>query len=177
MDTLESGLTYQFVVVSADVAGNTATNNNSGQLFTVVAAEAKTILLVNAYTPDDPAFRLQHIPVTEYTAALDRTGVSYELWDTLERGSPSAGDLRPFRVVMWRLNDSIGSLDTLSPQQQGLLHSYVTNGGSLFISSMELLTRLGDNSTFRTNTLHVQSFELDGGIPITEGVDSDPITS
>ena len=171
------GLNYQFVVVSTDVAGNTATNNNAGQFFTVTAAEAKTVLLVNAYTPDDPLFGLQDIPVTEYTDALNKTGVSYELWNATERGSPGASDLRPFRVVMWRLNDSIGSLDTLSPQQQGVLQTYVTNGGSLFLSSMELLTRLGDNSSFRTNILHVQSFETDGGIPIAEGVDSDPITS
>ncbi|MCI0535775.1 MAG: S8 family serine peptidase [Verrucomicrobiales bacterium] len=177
LDNLVPGYTYQFVVMSTDVAGNSTTNSNGARPFTITAAAAKTVLLVNAYTPDDPLFGLQNIPVTEYTGALDRTGASYELWNVAERGSPEANDLRPFRVVMWRLNDSIGSVDTLSPQQQGLLQTYVAGGGSLFISSMELLSRLGDNSAFRANTLHVESFETDAGIPLAEGVASDPITS
>src|SRR5207244_2390549 len=125
LDNVVPGMTYRFMVISTDVAGNTATNNNGGQFFTFVPAQAKPVLLVNAYTPDDPLFGTQDIPLTAYTDALDQTGVSYEVWDLAERGSPGTNDLRPFRVVMWRLNDSIGSQDTLSPQEQTALQSYL----------------------------------------------------
>jgi len=177
------GTQYQFLVISADQAGNTATNDNSGQLFTFVATAPKTILLVDAYTPIDPMLdpSVQEIPLTAYTDPLDQTGVGYEVWSTSDLGSPTANDLRPFRVVIWRLNDNplwslTGDPDTLSPQDQSALQSYVNGGGSFFISSMELLTSMG-NVPFRSNVLHVDAFEVDAMAPSVEGADGDPITS
>ncbi len=182
------GVTYQFIVVSADEAGNVSTNDNNGNYFTFVAMPAATVLLVDAYehAPDDESIE---IPIQTYTEALDETGVSYEIWSVSQNGSPKTSDLRPFRVVMWRINDSFYDSTSLSPAQQTVLQEYLNGGGSFFMASMEILTRLGD-SPFRTNVLQVQEFtapesileecptcDQDHGVPSIVGTDFDPVAS
>ncbi|MEO8428956.1 MAG: choice-of-anchor J domain-containing protein, partial [Verrucomicrobiota bacterium] len=178
LDNLTAGVTYHFFVVSADEAGNSATNTNGGANYDFVAKPAAMVLLVDAYVPDDPTLGTPPIPLTNYTDAIDQTQISYEVWDLTQPSSPSPGtnDLRPFRVVIWRLNDSLFRGGTsLSSTQQKALESYVNGGGSLFISSMELLTDLGDVS-FRTNVLHVRAFAEDAGVDGVLGQENDPIT-
>ena len=170
-----AGTTYQFLVISADEAGNVTTNDNNGTRFSFVAVAAKTALLVNAYTPDT-RFGTTEIPVTDYTDALDQSGLSYEVWEVSNRGSPGTNDLRPFRLVIWRLNDNPLATDTLDPSQQAALQNYVKSGGSIFISSMELLSRLGD-VPFRTNVLQVQAFNEDAGVEEADGSGNDFISS
>src|SRR5262249_17349184 len=140
---LVPGNTYKFIVISVDEAGNASTNDNGGQGFTFTAQPAATVLLVDAYvhTSNDES---AEIPVTEYTAALDQTGVSYEVWNTSTDGQPQLADLLPFRVVIWRINDSFYDSTTLTTSQQSMLDSYLKHDGALMIASMELLTRLGD---------------------------------
>ena len=174
LDQLAPGATYRFFVVAVDEAGNTTTNSNGGALFTFVPLTAKTVLLVDAYTADDPIFGTQPIALTTYTDALDATGVSYEVWPTAGRGSPAARDLQPFRAVIWRINDGAGSRDTLSGAQQAAVQAYLNAGGALLIASMEILTRL-DDVPFRTNVLKVVSAATDAGVELAEGVRGDPI--
>jgi hypothetical protein len=173
---LVEGATYRFLVVSADEAGNVTTNDNNGNLFSFVAEPARNVLLVNAYIPDDPILGTLEIPVTAYTGPLDQTGISYEVWEVSERGSPTANDLRPFRVVIWRYNDNPLSQDTIALSDQNALQTYVNSGGALFLSGMEILTRLG-NVAFRTNILQVQEFVEDPGVPFAEGQPNDTISS
>ncbi|HXF09492.1 MAG TPA: S8 family serine peptidase, partial [Desulfuromonadaceae bacterium] len=178
LDNLTAGTTYHFFVVSADEAGNSSTNTNGGSFYDFVAKPAATILLVDAYVPDDPTLGTPPIPLTTYTDAIDQTQISYEVWDLTQPSSPSPGtnDLRPFRVVIWRLNDSLfRGGPTLSGTQQKALESYVNGGGSLFISSMELLSDLG-NVPFRTNVLQVRAFAEDVGVDGALGQENDPIT-
>jgi hypothetical protein len=179
LNNLLAGTNYQFLVISADEAGNVTTNNNGGALFSFVAAPAKTVLFVDGYEPfpDDPS---PVIDQTTYTDALDQSGLSYETWVLSDRGSPGTNDLHPFRVVIWRVNDSLwGGLvgyTGLTPAEQTTLQSYLNGGGSLFISSMELLSRLGD-VPFRTNVLQVQAFNEDAGVEVADGSDNEAITS
>src|SRR5262249_62205383 len=148
---------YRFLVVSADEAGNGTTNDNNGALFSFVAAPAKTVLLVDAYVhgPGDDSLE---IPVTVYTEALDQTGVSYEVWNVAQSGRWSGtSDLSPFRVVMWRVNDSFYDSTSLEAADQKTIRDYVNRGGAFFMSSMEILSRLGD-VPFRREVLQVQEF-------------------
>ena len=174
LDQLAPGATYRFFVVAVDEAGNTTTNSSGGALFSFVPSAAKAVLLVDAYTADSPLFDSQSIPLTAYTDPLDATGVSYEVWPTASRGSPSASNLRPFRAVIWRINDSAFSADTLSVPQQGALETYLAGGGALLVASMELLTRLGA-VPFRTNVLKVASLGVDAGLELVEGTSADPV--
>jgi len=95
------------------------------------------VLLVNAYVPDLVS---DVIPLSAYTDLLQQNGYAYDLWDIAGgRPSPTAGDLQPYRVVVWRLNDGLASSDTLSDAQQRAISDYVNHGGALFMASMELL--------------------------------------
>ena len=186
LTNLLTGRTYRYAVSSTDAAGNTSTNNNGGALYSFVAVPAATVLLVNAYLPDpESAF----IPVEAYTSVLDQLGISYDVWNTSERGSPNFGSLRSYRIVMWRINDSYNrSGDTLTASHQSAIQQYLNAGGAFFMASMEILSRVGD-VPFRANALHVQQFlvnsnpfekcndcDEDFGVPSVEGLESDPVT-
>jgi hypothetical protein len=171
---LAPGQTYYFHVASTDEAGNTATNNNGGALFSFVAQPAHTLLLVDEFVSN--GFD-EDIPLSVYTNALSGTGVSYDVWDSAALGrSPGTNDLKPYRVVMWRFNDGVFSLDTLAAADQNSIRDYLNQGGSFFMASMEQLTRLG-NGFFRRDVLHVADFAEDAGVPDIEGVTGDSITA
>lgn len=184
---LVHGAQYQFFVVSVDEAGNATTNDNSGAFFSFVVQAAPPVLLVDAYVHgvDDESVP---IDVAEYTAPLDQLGVGYEVWNVSDLGSPKAADLQPYRVVIWRLNDSFYDTTTISPTEQGAIQAYLDGGGGFFLASMEILSRLGE-VPFRTNALHVGEYvpkpdpfsecdtcDEDRGVPSVEGVTGDPIT-
>lgn len=157
LDGLTPGLTYYFAVIATDAAGNTRTNNNGGALFSFVPVPSATVLLVDAYVATlEDIF----IPLNSYTAALDETGVSYEVWSTESLGMPSFNDLRPYQIVMWRLNDSFNSADLIPAAQQNAIQQYLNGGGAFFMASMEILSRLlnAGSGAFVTNVLHVGRF-------------------
>lgn len=174
---LTVGQRYFYYVVSTDEAGNVATNNNNGLLFSFVAQPAATVLLVNAYTYTDSTEGRedQPIPVSEYTDALDQTGISYQVWETATEGMPSPEALAPFRVVMWRINDSFWEENNkLASKEQATLTTYVQRGGGLFIASMELITRTGAVD-FRTNILQIAEWEPNPDfLSICSDCDEDP---
>ena len=195
LENLTPGATYSYYIVAIDRAGNRSTNNNGGANYSFIARSAATVLLVDAYTYTAGGAEREdvEIPVTSYTQALDRTGVSYEVWDAEVEGSPTVTDLNPFRVVLWRINDSFWEeshgLAKLSTAQQTVITEYLAGGGAFFMSSMELLSRIGD-VPFRTNVLQVGGFTVhadifdecpdcdeDYGVPTIEGADLDSFTS
>lgn len=152
LDKLAAGATYFFSVSSMDEAGNLTASTN---VYTFVPQTVSSVLLVDAYKSDglNP-----DLPLSGYTAPLDEIGVTYDLWNVAEAGSPEAVDLRPYRAVLWRVSDSVFADNPLTLPQQIALQQYVQNGGSIFMASMELLSRLG-NVAFRTNVLQVARFE------------------
>jgi hypothetical protein len=165
--------TYYYLVVSRDEAGNTATNNNGGTLFSFVAPKVRPILLVDAYLSN--GFD-NDIPLSVYTDTLTQAGLSHDIWDPSQVGrSPEFDDLRPYRAVIWRFNDGVLSSDTLSGADQNAIRSYVNAGGSFFMASMEQLTRLG-KGFFRRDVLHVTDFSEDAGVISADGLNGDPIT-
>jgi hypothetical protein len=168
------GRTNYFHVVSSDEAGNTATNNNGGLLFNVVGAIPNTVLFVNDNIPN--GFD-NDIPLSVYTNALTQCGMSFDVWDVASLGTmPAASDLRPFRVVIYWFNDGVFSGETLSAADQGAIRTYLDQGGSLFMASMEQLTRLG-GGFFRQNVLHVADFNEDAGVPGVTGRQGDAISA
>ena len=187
LDGLVPGVTYSFVVISTDAAGNIRTNNNGGASFNFVALPSATVLLVNAYIPN---FEDVTIPLSSYTDALIETGVSFDVWDAETRGMPSFNNLRSYQIVMWRLNDSFNSTELIPTAQQNAIQQYLNSGGSFFMASMEILSRLlnAGAGSFVTNVLHVGRFlrntdpfshcldcDEDFRVPVAAGVDSDVI--
>ena len=188
LNDLVVGRTYFYRVESSDLAGNIATNQNGGMPYSFVAQPAATVLLVNAYI-DDSA-NSPFIPVSTYTTALDQISVTYDVWDTSTQPLPTFANLRPYPVVMWRVNDSFyRSSDFIPSQQQNAIQQYLTNGGAFFMASMEILSRLG-TAPFRTNVLQVRQFvtnpnplaacpacDEDFRVPSARGATNDPITA
>jgi subtilisin family serine protease len=185
---LIAGQTYYYAVISADAAGNVATNSGGGT-FNFVAVPASMVLLVDAYIWSGNEVE---IPSSAYTNALNQTGVSYDVWSTEARGFPVFNNLRSYQIVMWRLNDSFYSADTIPTAQQNAIQQYLNSGGAFFMASMDILTRLLDNggASFVTNVLHVQRFgrnpdplsycqgpdcDEDFQVPVARGVANDLI--
>ena len=171
---LVAGQTYSFHVASTDEAGNTSTNNNGGGLFNFVAPTVAKVLLVDNYT--DVLFAVP--PLSGYTNTLAQLGVSYEVWDTNLNGSPGLTNLLPYRCVMWRLPEFTFTTWTLP--EQNALSDYIAGGGSLFVASMEVLSRLEENGFNATKLalLHAQNYIPDndpGDVPDVIGAANDPI--
>ena len=132
------------------------------------------------------------IPLTTYTSALQQVGAAFDVWDVTANGMPGANDLLPYRVVIWRVNDDFNASGTtratLSLANQSAITNYLSHGGAVFISSMELLSRLGD-VPFRRNVLQVAGFssnpdpfspcptcDEDHGVTGIEGADGDIVS-
>ncbi len=168
------GRTYYFLVASTDAAGNSATNDNGGKLFSFVVHPPSTVLLVDAFTSN---FFDNDIPLSVYTDTLNQLGISFTVWDPAVAGSPSTNDLRPYRLVIWRFTDGVyPPTTTLTATEQNSIRAYLSEGGAFFMASMEQLTRLG-NGFFRNQVLHVTDVAVDAGVPGAEGLPGDSITA
>lgn len=175
---LTAGETYYFYVASADRAGNTTTNTLDGTYYRFVAPRPSTALLV--YSPESlfaPGGLLGDTPypgIESWTAAMEPLGIDYEVWDTAEQGRPpTLEELKRYRLVLWRPEELAGP----APGFLTALTSYVQQGGSLFVASFDLPTRLKEinQTAFLNGTLHVGTAEEDQGAVSLVGVAGDPI--
>lgn len=182
LGNLSPDTTYYFQFELTDRAGNKLLYNNGGQPFSFQVNGVATVLLVDAYEPDEYS---DPIPVTEYTDILDEISISYDVWNVIEAGkTPGLTDLKPYQLVIWRISDSFWSLFgdyyCLSDADMNALSNYVNQGGALFISSMEILSRLNETEggqRFYKKVLHVDNFNEDVGVSGIVGIDSDPISA
>lgn len=168
---LAANAIVKYFVVAQDGAGNRTTNNNGGNFFTVTNLQSPTVLLVDSYT-DNGGF-IAAPPLSGYTAALEAIGVSYDIFDARSGAMPAAAQLQGYRCVIWRLDEISAPSATLAQR----IAAYVTNGGSLFISGMDTLTRLGEAgaTTFAANILQVQSHTEDVPVDTVAGFSGDPV--
>jgi hypothetical protein len=172
IDGLVPGRTYGFEVMSRDAAGNAATHNNAGAYFQHEAPNSPTVLVVSDF--DDLHLDLA---VTAYTDALEGAKISYRVWDVRREGrTPRLQELRRFQAVMWRVPEFLRGWSAADVKALG---DYVDGGGSLFVASMELLSRLDEAgfANFRRNVLHVESYDADPGISTLEGISHISLTS
>ncbi len=155
------GQLYFFEVISADSAGNVATNEPGGGPGSFTAVLSATVLVVDAYQASPPE---PEIPISTYTFPLTEMGIVYDVWNTGELGlQPDLDTLRRYPVVIWRINDSVTrGNDAIPPSQQEAIRQYLQGGGSFFLSSMSVLSRLlrQNAGDFVTNVLHVERFTL-----------------
>lgn len=160
-----------FMVVAQDAPGNRATNNNGGANFTVVAPQPPAVLLIDSYT--DSMGLIAAPPLTGYTDALDALGVTYSVFDNTTGNEPTLAQLQSARCVIWRM-DEISAPAASLPQK---ITSYVNSGGSLFLASMEAVSRLGEAgmAAMVRDILQVQSFTEDQPVDQIMGVPGDAV--
>ncbi len=190
---LTAGVTYYYMVVSSDDAGNNATNSNGGAFYDFVAVPTPPVLLVDDYDyANESTNGSTVIGAGAYTNALAATGYGYAYWNVSDLGPPLLTDLEPYRVVIWRTTDDIvnydGTNNTLTPEQQTMIQTYLNNGGSFFMASMGILSQLG-TVPFTANVLEVAGFVQNPnppepcdcdeytGVPGFQGAAGDPITA
>ncbi len=174
---LDAGTNYYYFVVSTDKAGNVTTNTIDGRYYRFVGPKVAAALLV--YSPEStfgPEGLLSETPypgIETWTGTLDSIGLEYEVWDTSRKPVPSGNDLRPYRLVLWRPEELVKP----APGLLTALGAYVGQGGALFVSSFDLLTRLRElnDTNFPSTTLHLAGFDEDRGATHVKGLSGDPV--
>jgi len=169
---LTPGVTYYFSIGGSDSIGNSTTDDNAGSFYTFNGIATPTVLLVDAY---DTAVETTNgaivIPDSAYTNVLSAAGITYGFWKVNARGYPQLGDLQPYPMVIWRVTDDLvnyrgeGTNNTLNAPQQTMIQSYLNGGGSLFIASMGMLSKIG-NVPFRQQVLQIGSFKTNFYSPV-----------
>jgi hypothetical protein len=113
-----------------------------------------------------------------FVYALDSVGVGYDVWTYAASGCPPDSVLGLYQAVVWSTGDDYGSLSnpkTLTAVDKQRLTTYLDNGGSLFLSSQDLLL---DNNPdeFITDYLHVAGHNDDEGEAAVSGVAGDTVS-
>ncbi|MBM3846833.1 MAG: hypothetical protein FJ405_11195 [Verrucomicrobia bacterium] len=165
---------YVYYVVAIDEAGNHRTNNNNGSFFPFTSPRGKTVLLVNAYVRDN-LLDTDFIPLSTYTTALDAARISYDVWEKSSRPPLRLENLKPYRAVIWRIND-MDFAASLSASEFSILTNYVSSGGGFFMASMEGLSRFA-NPSFNSQLANISSFVEDVGANPVIGISGDPVSS
>jgi subtilisin family serine protease len=161
----------KFMIVSQDAAGNRSTNNNGGLYFTITNTQPPDVLLLDSF--GEYLGLLDPPPLSGYTDALNTVGATYDVFDATTGAEPSLVQLKAYRCVIWRVSD----LDDPSPTLAQKITDYVQGGGSLFLASMEALSRFTEVglTNFTTGVLRVQSFTADQPVDTIVGVSGDPV--
>lgn len=113
-----------------------------------------------------------------YLEALDsikslHPNLSYQLYDRHAQGGVSLAFLDGFKTVIWFTG--YDTINTLTLEDQNVLSSYLSNGGTLFISGQNISEDL-EGSSFMTDYLHaVHVSDLYTGWKRIAGVDNDPM--
>jgi hypothetical protein len=113
-----------------------------------------------------------------FVYALDSVGVGYDVWTYADSGCPPDSVLALYQAVVWSTGDDYGSLSnpkTLIAVDKERLTTYLDNGGSLFLSSQDLLLD-NDPDAFITGYLHVAGHNDDEGVVSVAGVAGDTVT-
>ncbi|MCB8942989.1 MAG: M20/M25/M40 family metallo-hydrolase [Ardenticatenaceae bacterium] len=109
-----------------------------------------------------------------YTAALDNLGAAYDIFDVGEGDGPTLDEMLGYQTIIWFSGDKYGTAGPNSTDETNLA-AYLSEGGTLFLSSQDYLYDMGITS-FGQTYLGVASFTNDQGNATTKyGVPGDPI--
>ncbi len=172
LSSIAENQVVRFYVLAQDEAGNRTTNNNGGSFFAITNTQSRTVLLLDSYV-DYSDLGVSTPPLSGYTDALTALGTSYDVFDARTDPPPTLGQLQPYRCVIWRV-DEVAPPDPVLVQR---IASYVANGGSLFVASMEAYARFGEAglTSFFTDTLQVQALTVNQPVNDVVGAPGDPI--
>jgi hypothetical protein len=113
-----------------------------------------------------------------FLSALDSTGFEYDVWTYATLGTPADSVLALYQAVVWTTGPDYGTISnpkTLTPIDKTRLKAYLDDGGSLFLSSQDLLL---DNSpdTFIIDYLHVAGHTDDKSVLSVAGINGDTVS-
>ena len=157
--------------VYADLDGNDQGSEGTNGY---TAAEAGTLTVGYVLNPviviDDDIGSWQN----NYHNALSNNGINFDTWSVSTQGSPPAGVLNKYQVVIWETGEDVTA--TITDDDENALMTYLDNGGRLFLSSKGYLTEAGMPRPFITDYLHVDWWDNDvSGIEREHGEPGDVI--
>jgi hypothetical protein len=112
-----------------------------------------------------------------FTTALSNLGYLYENWDVLNLhagATPGLSNMSGFDNVIWQTGYNTSS--PISAEDCTNLAQYLDGGGSLFMSSMDLLSTASVPPSFINNYLGIASWTNNSRCHTASGVGQDPIT-
>ncbi|UCB51519.1 MAG: dockerin type I repeat-containing protein, partial [Candidatus Zixiibacteriota bacterium] len=115
---------------------------------------------------------------THIMAALDSVGVLYDVWTHDTDGCPPDTIFEQYQSVVWSTGDDYGSLSdpaTLDATDEARLMTYLDNGGSLLLSSQDLLLDHNPDA-FIIDYLHVAGHNDDEGVNSVSGESDDTVS-
>ncbi len=145
--------------------------------FAIALPIAPSILLVD---DDDGLVNVEEF----YTSTLQTLGVSFDVWNRLQKGTPSASTMSKYSMVVWFCEWSFPGLDSVD---RAALTTYLNGGGKLFISGQDLGWDLADpagteyvassgaSKTFFENMLKSKFISDDAGSSSMIGTANDSI--
>lgn len=107
-----------------------------------------------------------------FAEALDSLAQSYDTWEVIAQGEPTAFDLAPYPILIWTTADA--EVDTLSGQAEAALMDYLDRGGHLFLSSRGYPLERG-GSDFSRDYLHLYGAGKGWDITSVKGVEGNPV--
>jgi hypothetical protein len=161
--------TYSYEVESADALGNTTVDDNGGAYYQFTTMDQGGVLFVD----DDEGDPYE----TYFTDALDANAYSYDVWEVNAEGtSPSAADLGDYRLVVWNCGYDYSSANAgITSSEESALMTYMDGGGRVFLCGQDIIY-CGVSSTFRTNYLHLASYDSDDQTAQANGIAGDRIS-
>ncbi len=115
---------------------------------------------------------------TYITVALDSVGALYDVWTHATDGCPPDTLFELYQAVVWSTGDDYGSLSdpaTLDSTDEARLMTYLDDGGSLLLSSQDLLLDHNPDA-FITDYLHLAGHDDDEGVNSVSGVADDTVS-
>ncbi|GEM_PF-2074428 len=162
---------YYFNVYVEDLAGNGIFDTNNGAHYHFRTLPPARILLV---ADDAGAYSYSTIFLAK---ELNDLGYDYDLWNTVNEGSPSLDLLLSHSVVIWNTGPDWSS-ETLTSEDQSNLKSYMDHGGRLILMGDDIIWGTGLVDLF-TDYFHISSVNQDaiyGTKTTVYGVSGNPIT-
>ena len=115
-----------------------------------------------------------------YTSALDRLGISWDVWDTQTALQPAAQDMAGYAAVVWFTGYAYGQFGqdpgVFTAANEAAVKSYLDDGGNLILSSEEYYFGTSDTITdFMVDYLGIADINDDVVITTTLGIEGNPI--
>jgi hypothetical protein len=106
-----------------------------------------------------------------YTSALDELDATYDVWDVVTQGDPSASDLMGYTMVIWFTGYPRD--DTFTSANEAAVAAYLDAEGRFFLSSEDYLHDRGLTS-FGQSRLRINTYTNDVNRTDLDGTDHPP---
>ncbi len=107
-----------------------------------------------------------------YSQDLTDLDIAHDIWDVAARGDITDEELAIYPTAIWHTSNES---DPLTETEQGIIETYLVNGGRLFLTGENIDEQLA-GTDFYADVLHASSAG-GSGLPQVTGIDGNPISN